>query len=400
MEYDLATNFDDKLIERVAEFETVKSVYGKLPADIVGGGRPTIVLPNINRKDIKKHIETCHKHGIEFNYLLNASCMDNKELTAEGYKEIIKLIEQVQEDGANSLTVSNIPLLGIIKNHFPDLKVSTSIYMRPSTINEVLSLEEMGADEITLCYSFNRNFPKLKKVLDVKKPTTSLRLIANNTCLHDCPYRVPGHANFLAHSSQQKHESKGFALDIFTVMCGLKKLENLGEIFMSEWIRPEDVSDYEELGRNLVLKLTDRARTTDWLVRAVRAYSEQNYDGNLFDILNWMDGKYKQTHIGPMIKGALKGKAKIQQLLKLKTGAFLPEIYVDNRQLEGFLEHFKKSPCEDRVCYSRSPQNADCNYCETLAERLVKINEQEKQSSISRKQEIITAINSGEMFGK
>ena len=55
---------------------------------------------------------------------------------------------------------------------------------------------------------------------------------------------------------------------------------------MSDWVRPEDVHHYEELcnktGKNLTLKLTDRARTTDWLTEVVKAYAEKSYNGNLF----------------------------------------------------------------------------------------------------------------------
>ncbi len=400
MKYEVATNFDSQLIEKISEFGSVKYVYGKLPFDVVGGGRQGMILPKIGREELRKHIDICHKNGIEFNYLLNASCLDNRELIGKSHKEIMKLVQQIKDDGADSVTVSNMPLLGMIKNQFPDLKVCSSIYMKPVTINEVLSFEKEGADEITLYYNFNRNFERLKKVLNAVKPETSLRVIANNTCLHDCPYRVPGHANFSAHASQSNHSSEGFALDIFPVLCGIKKLEDLGELFMSEWIRPEDVEIYEKLEGNLTLKLTERARPTDWLVRTVRAYSEKSYNGNLFDILNWVDGKYQQIHRGKMVKGALTGKAKIKELLKFEKAAFLPPVFVDNKSLDRFLDHFIEKPCDDRICYSRSPEAYDCNYCKNLADKHVKIDEIERKEFLDRKYKLIDSVYSGRMFGK
>ena len=35
----VATNFDHKLLENIADFDIVTSVYGKLASDPIGGGR-------------------------------------------------------------------------------------------------------------------------------------------------------------------------------------------------------------------------------------------------------------------------------------------------------------------------------------------------------------------------
>ncbi len=400
MKYDLATNFDDELIKKAGELGVVKSVYGKLPTDIIGGGRQSMITPNIGKKQLRNHIGICHDQGIEFDYLFNASCLDNRELIGGSHKEIIAYIREIKNQGVDSVTVSNIPLLGMIKEQFPDLGITTSVYMKPDTIEEVLELEKMGANSITLYHNFTRDFPKLEKVAKAVKPETELRLIANNTCIKSCPYMVPGHANFSAHASQKGHLSKEFALDIFPILCGIKKLENLEEVLMSEWIRPEDVPRYEKVGENITLKLTERARKTDWLLRTITAYAEQKYEGNLADILNWIDGNYQQKRIGKMVLGALRGNARLTELLKMKESAFLPPIHIDNRKLDGFLEHFEKSPCADKLCFSRSPENYDCDYCKRTAKKAVKIDEEKRQRNLEEKRETLNKILSGRMFRK
>jgi hypothetical protein len=50
MRYDLATNLDEKLLEDVIRLDhrhQIKSMYGKLKTDAVGGGRAGFLLPVI-----------------------------------------------------------------------------------------------------------------------------------------------------------------------------------------------------------------------------------------------------------------------------------------------------------------------------------------------------------------
>jgi len=403
--YDLATNFDDKLIERVAEFGIVKSVYGKLDKDIVGGGRPSLILPKISRKQLRKHIETAHKYGIEFNYLLNASCMDNKEFIAPSHREIMKLVREVREDGADAVTVSSPAFLKMVKEQFPELKISASDFLEINTLDKMKHYESLGASQITLRHNFCRDFGLLEKALKIVNEETELRLIANNVCLHNCPYH-PGHANLLAHASQLNHESEGFVIDPYMIFCGLQKIKNPAELLMSEWIRPEDVHYYEELcdktgNSNLVLKLTDRAKTTDWLVNVVKAYAEKSYDGNLMDILNYIGNKggYQQVRKGAMIKGALTGKIGFG-VLKLEKATFLSgvEVCLNNKDLNGFMEHFIKNPCGDRTCYTDDKSYGECKHCYNLAKKLVKMDESKKEEAISFTEDFVHSITSGKIF--
>ena len=403
MKYDLATNFDNELIERIADFGVVKSLYGKLAKDVIGGGRPSLVLPNIGRRKLRKHIEAAHKHGIKFNYLLNASCMNNKEFIASSHREMIKLVREVKEDGADGVTVASPAFLKMVREQFPDLNVSASTFLKIDDLNKLKHFESLGANQITLTYNFNRDFGLLEKALKIVEQGTELRVIANNVCLHSCPYQSPAHANLLAHSSQSKHKSRGFIIDIYAISCGLQKIKNPAEFLMSDWIRPEDVHYYEELcektGKNLTLKLTDRARTTDWLAEVVKAYAEKSYEGNLLDILNYVGNKggYRKVRKGAMIRGALTGKAGFG-LLKLKGATFLPEVYINNKNLNGFMEYFKENPCKDKICYTDDKPYGECRHCYNLAEKLVHMDKEKREKGIGMAEELVTDITSGRIF--
>jgi len=106
MRYDLATNFDNKLIENISEFGAVKCLYGMPKQSIVGGGRPSFTIPKISQKQLKKHIETAHKYGIKFNYLFNALCSNNREFSKKNL-QIRDFIKYVEDAGADFVTVGS-----------------------------------------------------------------------------------------------------------------------------------------------------------------------------------------------------------------------------------------------------------------------------------------------------
>ena len=50
MQYDLATNFDEELIDFIVKHDThkqIKSVFGKMRNDMAGGGRASFLLPEV-----------------------------------------------------------------------------------------------------------------------------------------------------------------------------------------------------------------------------------------------------------------------------------------------------------------------------------------------------------------
>lgn len=408
--YDLATNFDNELIKRVADLNVVRNLYGKLKEDVIGGGRPNFALPDVSRKDLEKHISLAHQNKISFNYLLNALCMDNREVIASTNKQIRGFVSYLEKIGADSVTVGSPFILRLVKENSP-LKVSVSVYNDIDSLQRIKEWCQLGADELTLHYSYNRNFRKLEDVL--KKFDIDFRLIANNVCLHECIYRT-NHAASLAHSSQTNHESEGFFLDYYSLKCGRDKIANPVKLITSDWIRPEDVHFYEELcdkvgKKNLSLKLTERTRTTEWLVSAVQAYAQRRKDGNLFDIINFVGNKaYAQINKGSFVKGAITGKAKPGKMLDFQKAVFLTPVYADNRALDGFIDFFLQHDCDANVCddigWPDSQTNVPgaCGYCRNWAKKALQFprGEQERQKAIKAGDKSIQDFEKGGMFGK
>ncbi|MFD1909283.1 hypothetical protein ACFSQ7_43070 [Paenibacillus rhizoplanae] len=77
----------------------------------------------------------------------------------------------------------------------------------------------------------------------------------------------------------------GFALDYYMLRCTERKLQHPEELLKSQWIRPEDMYVYEELGYHK-FKLTERMKTTEKIAATAQSYSERKYEGNLLSLLN------------------------------------------------------------------------------------------------------------------
>ena len=55
MKYTVPTDFQDETAQTL-DPEVVAEVYGKLSSDFVGGGRPSLMLPQVSKRQLKRHI--------------------------------------------------------------------------------------------------------------------------------------------------------------------------------------------------------------------------------------------------------------------------------------------------------------------------------------------------------
>ncbi|WP_207262917.1 hypothetical protein [Desulfovibrio sp. Huiquan2017] len=120
-----------------------------------------------------------------------------------------------------------------------------------------------------------------------------LFLLANEGCLHQCPYK-PAHDAHVALVVEGLCGDRTFALNR-DLGCVRRMLEEPGHMLASPFIRPEDAGRYEGLAHGL--KLCGRNRGADFLLRAVAAYVEEQYAGNLLDLMDAMGDLAERVHI-------------------------------------------------------------------------------------------------------
>ncbi len=405
MKLSIPTNFDDRLIDGIKGYPVVE-IYGKLPSDIIGGGRASYLLSPVSKDRLINHIRYARANGISFNYLLNAACLDNIEFSRSGQNGFNKLLEFLIEAGVTWVTVAVPSLLKLIKKRFPELKVKVSVFAFVDNINRAKMWEELGADAITLeSLLVNRDFDALRLIRE--NVNIELQLLANNNCLLFCPMS-PYHVNTQAHASQKNHRTKGFMLDSCFLYCSMKKFLDPSNYLRSDWIRPEDIHVYENLGYTS-FKLVERNMPTSLLIKRVKAYSERSFDGNLLELVQnfgHKDDRRKFYNRGIFwnLKYFLKPwfmyphkLLKIRKLLKT-TGVLFPYegnkpiFYIDNKKLDGFIDFFMSRNCRYINCER-------CSHCRGFAEQAITINEFMRNKCLKLYEDILNDIYSGNIWG-
>lgn len=381
------TNWDNELIARIKDYPEVEWLYGAVTLSAVGSGRMSYLLPEVDRSQAEEHIKLAKANGIKFNYCINTSCMGNKEFTREGYRNIIDYLEWIVSTGAEAVTVALPSLLEIVKKHFPHLRACVSLFSIVDNLDCAKWWQDLGADEITLVNrTINRDFKMLRALKE--NINCELQLIASLTCLSGCPF-APLHANQQGHGTTDGDPNKNFFVEYCIVNCTLRKVKNPAEFIRAQFIRPEDIREYEAIGIER-FKLCDRCMTTEALVRRVKAYSERRYDGNLAKILftftdpaDWNPIKMQYLNHPELID--------VTRLATLNQALFQEKLYIDNRKLDGFLDFFKNHDCRLVSCDK-------CGYCAKIAENAVRIDGREQAESVKLMTEFLDGLISGEFF--
>ena len=405
MRLSVATNFDPALVDALRGFPVVE-LFGKLREDAVGGGRAPYQLAPVSRKRLAAHVRAARSAGISFNYLLNASCLGNREITRAGQAEIEDLCGWLCGIGVETVTVSSPFLLRIVKTRFPGLKVRISVFGGVDRVRKAQMWEEMGADGIVLdSLLVNREFSTLARIREAVK--CDLELLVNNNCLSSCALS-PAHMNALAHAGQEWHGNRGFFIDWCFLRCTEMKLRDPVNYIRSEWIRPEDLPLYEGMGYDL-FKVTERDLPTPVMVNRVRAYAARRYDGNLLDLvqpyaLREVDGseRYYRKGFGwvlrfllrpglvnPARMRLLRRLADLRHMTRPVTGD--PPVVVDNRALDGFMERFREKGCRDEECET-------CRWCHDFAAKAVRIDPEASRQALAAYDDLFRSLDGGAMW--
>jgi collagenase-like PrtC family protease len=405
MRLSIATNFDRELVEQCRDYP-VTELFGKLQTDAVGGGRAPYQLARVSRRQLADHVKHVRNSGMAFNYLLNSSCMGNREITRKGQKEINVLLDWISDIGVTAVTVASPFMLQMIKTRQPQLKVRISVFGGVDRVRKAQMWEELGADCIVLdSILVNRELETLAEIR--KSVKCDLELMANNNCLTGCAMS-PMHMNALAHTGQSWHENKGFFIDWCFMKCTEMKLRDPVHYIRSEWIRPEDLHVYEGMGYDL-FKLAERDIPTEMMMIRIKAYAARRYDGNLLDLIQAYGFRgIKESHsyyrhgLSWLLRFIIRpGLANPLRMLPLKRLAELrgmtrpvedqTPVYIDNRALDGFIERFRTNSCMDIDC-------EDCRWCHEFAAKAVKLDETNRDAALEAYEELFASLHGGSMW--
>lgn len=406
MRLSVASNYDPKLVEGLSRYP-VEELFGKLPADCLGGGRATYMLGQLTRKQMSAHVAHVRQCGFRFNYLLNAACWDNRETTRRGQYQLRRLLDWLVSIGVEAVTVSIPSIHALIKKSYPMMKTRVSVFACVDTLQKARFWQDAGADCICLdSLLVNREFRLLESIR--KKISCDLQLLVNNSCLQNCSL-ANSHMTHLAHASQKGHGSGGFLVDWCFLKCTAMKLDDPINYIRADWIRPEDLHLYRDLGYEN-FKVVERNAPTKLLLARVKAYVDQRYEGNLLDLVQpygfdskWMDPNARRKKRWWQTKFFLRpGKLSLSRAMQLqrlaKARGFSPReegpppVYLDNRALDGFMERFQKAGCREIDCDS-------CGHCRRYADKAVTIDPEFRENCRNLYADLFHDMNSGAFFG-
>jgi len=387
MKFSIPFNGQPDLLERINK-EKVIEVYGKLTSDFIGGARPSLASPFVSKNRLISAIKESHKYGLKFNYLLNATCLGNREWTFGGQKKIRNFLDWLSRIKVDILTVSIPYLAELIKKCYPHFEISVSNGAEINSVAKAKEWENFCVDEISLLVDINRNFSLLKNIR--KNIKCKIEIIANQDTLFHCPlhnYHVLGGS----HASQKNWQN--FFIDYCRLWCSFKRISDPTNFIRADWIRPEDMHYYEEIGIDK-LKLVDRSMITEAIVKIVDAYTESRYQGNLLDLLphysvNLLASK---SNFLKKIKYFFRPFAvNVLKLYKAKKLMSDFDVYIDNRSLDGFMEFFLKNDCDFMSC-------DHCGYCNEVAKKVVKVNPAYQENAFCLHRNFLDQLISGDIF--
>ncbi len=388
MRYSIATNWDFDLLKRL-EGTSVQSLYGQMWNDPLGGGRMALFIPKVGKNEVAFFIAEVRKRGLDFNYLINSTCLDNLEFTKKGYNKIREHLEWISSTGTGMVTLTLPFLLQMVKKDFPELGVCVSSFARVQNVHLAHYWEDLGADKIILPESIGRDFRTLRSIREAVD--CELELIANHCCLFQCPLDLH-HRNMVSHGSQEDHPCGGFAPDYCKLACQRLKLFRPVELIKSRWIRPEDVSDYEAMGIDC-LKLIERFRGTESLIKIVNAYERKSFRGNLVELLSLPQQEaFLSPNLEVLQRTDLIEPGVMEEAMEVLKEPFPEKVCIDNSKFNGFLDHFKRADCFYTDCNR-------CRYCEQVADETVTIDEEWRREMIVRFDKAMERMIAGEIAG-
>ena len=158
----------------------------------------------------------------------------------------------------------------------PNLEISASVLADIDCFSRAGAFALAGATTMTVDTSINRDLKVLRQIRE--KLGVELKLMVNEGCLNKCPYRK-FHTNLISHKSNEERDEG----NAFSFACGDIIGRDAGQIFKSNWIRPEAMRRYE--GITSFFKIVGRDMMPSKVLRCTEAYLDESYDGNLFDLL-------------------------------------------------------------------------------------------------------------------
>lgn len=328
LEFSAPYNEDPETLEEIFKLKSlngnsITEVYLSGPQEYSGSGR---TMPRLEMDQFLNTIKKIHNEGLRVNLIMNTTCEGGDWYSLKILDKTMDYLRLVhKEHDVEAVTMVNPIYIKEVRRRFPDIEICASVLSEIDCVQRAMLFREAGADVFTPDMNINRNLGLLK---DIKETTgLKIKIMVNEGCLYKCPFRR-FHFNDTSHKSKEVTNERS----VFFDNCVAVSARDPSQVLRSGWIRPEDISKYGEITN--FFKIVGRSLSKINVIRCIKAYMQESWDGGLLDIM--CDSFF---------------------VFNQKYGA-----YLDNKSLDRY-NFFEKVTSCNRDCHR-------CSYCEELAKKL------------------------------
>ncbi|MDD4156429.1 MAG: U32 family peptidase [Candidatus Cloacimonetes bacterium] len=294
--YDVPALFSELYLKSLSDILTlsddnIKSVYGSARIGSIGQARFSEKIPILSFEELSYFVNAFASMGVDFHYTLNSPWTNLLERLPNHKSKIIENIEFLLKAGIKTFIVANPYLISMIKHICPDSSIVASINMQTSSFFKFDSLLNYGCSSVVFDRTINRNIHFLKSIT---KYSDNYSLLVNSICLFDCPLQQ-------YHANENGFRSSLNDIEIDEELycnqyCNSTLKAQQYNILKSTWIRPEDISRYEEIGvKNF--KIQGRTLESDVLISIIRSYLlRKTSDNRLFHIFPGLEYDFPELN--------------------------------------------------------------------------------------------------------
>lgn len=347
--FTIPADFKKETILKYAEInkknDQVKIIetYGQMTeTELQNSGRVTEVLPDVSKAMFQEYVAYSVENGIDFNYTINPACLGNMEFTRDGLEKIRHFLYELYDMEVRWLTVTSPAVMEIVTSLDVKFHVKTSAICEITAPYKAKFYQQLGAERVVVDPDITRDFDRLERI--GKAFGDGVEIIVNNVCYKNCPYKM-FHYNHEAHCTSTNPQD---IKDFYSNRCSMQKAQKPEHFIRLNFIRPEDLKFYMDCGIHYFKFQGRQNIVTGDIQRVLDAYINKEYEGNLLDLI---------TLFSPY-------------------NSFQP--YIENRELDGFVEQFYKnrSFCKDSC--------QECGYCVSYAKKSMDYEEVEKLNQSAR----------------
>ena len=237
--------------ERITEDYTqnINEVYVPLPGDVLGSGRPPQPTEHLN--------EFLHRSPFPFSVLINPIILPRpvEELAPNIIETLRRLMSESDLAGA---TVSDLLLANRIREALPEFPLTASVLMNITQPNQVLMLKETF-DNLVPASRIMRDLVALK-ILREAFPGR-IRLIVNEACLPNCPFRVQ---HFYEMGINMRQHPRSLCNDLLRKYPWMR--------LTGAWVLPQHLHLYDGVYDELKLSGRVTLRDPDVYLKVLEAY--------------------------------------------------------------------------------------------------------------------------------